>query len=262
MNVIEAFQNSKEPMTQTILNFPPSVLNNKENKEATNMCITPTVQNNVKNAQTTNNEISKNRLSIILRAARKEYKKIKLNPISQTKNWKDHKKEVKNIINLWKQSGLSLDKFCTATNIIYSSLYYYVSYIILDQMKEPHEITEKVVKPKVSIANNTEAIPCIPVTAPSYDLNQLNTTNSEKFHIVPKTQYEAEIISIMKNDPRMEYSISFLKKIIKEKSIDEAIDNLIELKVIKRSKDKKNIWFAFRSRIAPGNKYSIELIEG
>lgn len=222
---------------------------------------------NINSVSDFQNSQEKNRLSIILRAARKEYKKIKLNPTSQTKNWKDHKKEVKNIINLWKQSGLRLDKFCTATNIIYSSLYYYVSYIILDQMKEPHEIAEKVIRPKVSPTNNTETlpqlpIPCSPVAAPSYDLNQLNTTNSEKFHIVPKTQYEAEIISIMKNDPRMEYSISFLKKIIKEKSIDEAIDNLIEFKVIKRSKDKKNIWFAFRSRLVPGNKYSIEISEG
>lgn len=96
------------------------------------------------------------KLAAILHGARKEFKKITIHPVSGMKNWKDHKKEVKNIVSLFKQSGLKLDKFCAATNITNSTLYYYVSYIVLDQMLDKDEINDKKLRP-VKIENKISA---------------------------------------------------------------------------------------------------------
>lgn len=195
-------------------------------------------------------------LRIILRLARKEFKRIKTHPISGFKNWKDHKEEVRNIINLYKISNLSLDKFCLATNITYQTLYYYLNYVILDQMPEPLEINPKTYRIKKDIKEDAPPTPVWlmsqqtrrrNVPRPESSVRQLGIpTSITRLLRLPKSKhtYEAEIILVMRNDPKMKYSVSFIKNALKEKLINDAIENLIKSKIIIQSKNKKVVHFA------------------
>lgn len=83
-----------------------------------------------------------------------------------------------------------------------------------------------------------------------------------------KSKCEKDIVLLIKNDPRMEYSIAFLANFIKSQDKDfnkkafkeTVIQNLVDSKVLKMSKDKKRVWFAFKSKIKEAN-FAIEIYE-